>query len=602
MADIKTRDAIKGTIKTIDKAAIASERMKSAYAKTKEKAEQGYYADESSATEYAADKLSYGTDRIKDEGIHQFNKRGQKSVQTTKENIGKAKDKASDFKQKRAVKAAEKKKVQAAAEQNGSLIRNGTASRSPASDASPVIKPEAPQALENPLIKTRRQGKKTIKTTARNAEKTVKSTAKGTIKTAENGVKTAQATSKTAIKTTEQTAKATQAAAKASAKAAQKAAQAAKATAKATAEATKTAVRATISAVKAIIAGTKALISALIAGGWIAVVIILIVVLLGCAVSLFGGGSESTSYTPVSAEVEAYEPLIQKYAKQYGIPEYVELIKAVMMQESGGRGLDPMQAAEGSFNTRYPHEPNGIQDPEYSIQCGVQELKAALISAEVENPIDMERIKLALQGYNFGNGYISWAKSNYGGYSYANAVEFSTMQAQRLGWEKYGDTQYPTHVLRYYPYGRAFTSGGNQAIVEVALTQLGNEGGQPYWSWYGFDGRVEWCACFVSWCADQCGYLGSGIVPKFSLCSDGVDWFSGNGQWQGKDYEPKAGDIIFFDWNNDGQDGDADHVGIVEKCENGVVYTVEGNSGDVCRQNSYPVGYYEILGYGCPSY
>ena len=90
--------------------------------------------------------------------------------------------------------------------------------------------------------------------------------------------------------------------------------------------------------------------------------------------------------------MEAYEPLIQKYAKQYGIPEYVELIKAVMMQESGGRGLDPMQAAEGSFNTRYPHEPNGIQDPEYSIECGVQELKAALISAEVQNPIDMERI------------------------------------------------------------------------------------------------------------------------------------------------------------------------------------------------------------------
>ena len=473
MADIKTRDAIKGTIKTIDKAAIASERMKSAYAKTKEKAEQGYYADESSATEYAADKISYGADRIKDEGIHQFNKQGQKSVQTTKENIGKAKDRVSDFKQKRAVKAAEKKKAQVMAEQDGSLIRNGTAGRSPASDSFSAIKPEAPQTTENPLIKTRRQGKKTIKTTARNAEKTVKSTAKGTIRTAENGVKTAQATSKTAIKTTEQTVQATQAAAKASAKAAQKAAQTAKATAKATAEATKATVRATIAAVKAIIAGTKALIASLIAGGWIAIVIILIVVLLGCAVSLFGGGSSSTSYTPVSAEVEAYEPLIQKYAKQYGIPEYVELIKAVMMQESGGRGLDPMQAAEGSFNTRYPHEPNGIQDPEYSIQCGVQELKAALISAEVENPIDMERIKLALQGYNFGNGYISWAKSNYGGYSYANAVEFSTMQAQRLGWEKYGDTQYPAHVLRYYPYGRAFTSGGNRGDCSDAAWQRG---------------------------------------------------------------------------------------------------------------------------------
>ena len=591
MADIKTRDAVKGTIKTIDKAAIASERMKSAYVGIKEKAEQGYYADENSATEYAADRISYAADRVKDEGIHQFNKQGQKAVKTTQENISKAKDKIIDFKQSRAVKAAEQKAAQNMSEQHGLQIRHGAASRSSATDVS--------QTAKSQLIKTRQQGQKMIKTTARNAEKAVKVTAKGTVKTTEKGIKTAQATSKAAIKTTETSVKTAHAAAKASAKTAQKAAQAAKATAKATAEATKATVRATIAAVKAIIAGTKALISALIAGGWIAVVIILIVVLLGCAVSLFGGGSGSNAYTPVSAEVEAYEPFIQKYAKQYGIPEYVELIKAVMMQESGGRGLDPMQAAEGSFNTRYPHEPNGIKDPEYSIECGVQELKAALISAEVENPIDMEHIKFALQGYNFGNGYISWAKTNYGGYSYANAVEFSTMQASRLGWDSYGDTQYPAHVLRYYPYGRAFTSGGNQAIVEVALTQLGNEGGQPYWSWYGFEGRVEWCACFVSWCADQCGYIESGIIPKFAGCVDGANWFKGNGQWQDRNYEPQAGNIIFFDWEGDGE---TDHVGIVEKCENGVVYTVEGNSGDACRQNQYTVGSSSIYGYGVPAY
>lgn len=591
MADIKTRDAVKGTIKTIDKAAIASERMKSAYVGIKEKAEQGYYADENSATEYAADRISYAADRVKDEGIHQFNKQGQKAVKTTQENISKAKDKIIDFKQSRAVKAAEQKAAQNMSEQHGLQIRHGAASRSSATDVS--------QTAKSQLIKTRQQGQKMIKTTARNAEKAVKVTAKGTVKTTEKGIKTAQATSKAAIKTTETSVKTAQAAAKASVKTAQKAAQVAKATAKATAEATKATVRATIAAVKAIIAGTKALISALIAGGWIAVVIILIVVLLGCAVSLFGGGSGSNAYTPVSAEVEAYEPFIQKYAKQYDIPEYVELIKAVMMQESGGSGLDPMQAAEGSFNTRYPHEPNGIKDPEYSIECGVQELKAALISAEVENPIDMEHIKFALQGYNFGNGYISWAKTNYGGYSYANAVEFSTMQASRLGWDSYGDTQYPAHVLRYYPYGRAFTSGGNQAIVEVALTQLGNEGGQPYWSWYGFEGRVEWCACFVSWCADQCGYIESGIIPKFAGCVDGANWFKGNGQWQDRNYEPQAGNIIFFDWEGDGE---TDHVGIVEKCENGVVYTVEGNSGDACRQNQYTVGSSSIYGYGVPAY
>ena len=591
MADIKTRDAVKGTIKTMDKAAIASERMKSAYVGIKEKAEQGYYADENSATEYAADRISYAADRVKDEGIHQFNKQGQKAVKTTQENISKAKDKIIDFKQSRAVKAAEQKAAQNMSEQHGLQIRHGAASRASATDVS--------QTAKSQLIKTRQQGQKMIKTTARNAEKAVKVTAKGTVKTTEKGIKTAQATSKAAIKTTETSVKTAQVAARASAKTAQKAAQAAKVTAKATAEATKATVRATIAAVKAIIAGTKALISALIAGGWIAVVIILIVVLLGCAVSLFGGGSGSNAYTPVSAEVEAYEPFIQKYAKQYGIPEYVELIKAVMMQESGGRGLDPMQAAEGSFNTRYPHEPNGIKDPEYSIECGVQELKAALISAEVENPIDMEHIKFALQGYNFGNGYISWAKTNYGGYSYANAVEFSTMQASRLGWDSYGDTQYPAHVLRYYPYGRAFTSGGNQAIVEVALTQLGNEGGQPYWSWYGFEGRVEWCACFVSWCADQCGYIESGIIPKFAGCVDGANWFKGNGQWQDRNYEPQAGNIIFFDWEGDGE---TDHVGIVEKCENGVVYTVEGNSGDACRQKQYTVGSSSIYGYGVPAY
>ena len=199
MADIKTRDAVKGTIKTIDKAAIASERMKSAYAKTKDKAEQGYYAEENSATEYAADKISHTTDRVKDEGIHQFNKQGQKSVQTTKENIVKAKDKVAEFKTKRAMKAAEQKKAQAAAERNGSQIRHGTVSRSPA--------PDVPANGKSQLIKTRQQGQKTIKTTAQNAEKTVKSTAKGTVKAAEKGVKTAQATSKTAIKTTEQTVK-----------------------------------------------------------------------------------------------------------------------------------------------------------------------------------------------------------------------------------------------------------------------------------------------------------------------------------------------------------------------------------------------------------
>ena len=579
MADIKTRDTVKGTIKTLDKVAIAGQKMKQAYIATKDKAEHSVNANENTAEEYAADKTEAGIDEIAHKGAYAFDKAGRKGVQETKQNIQSAKDGIQRFKQQRAEKSMNAQRTQ------GRTTTVGSSSA---------------QTQTSSAIKTFEKPEKMVKQSATSAgKKNIKLASKEAAKTTQRSVKTAEHTAKASIKTSQQTAKTAQKTAQATVKASQKAAQAAKATAKATANAVKAAAKATIATVKAIIAGTKAFVAAIAAGGWIAVVIIMIVVLLGSAVAMFGGGSESNTYTQVSAEVEAYDPLIRQYAKQYGIPEYVELIKAVMMQEIGGRGLDPMQAAEGSFNTKYPHEPNGIKDPEYSIQCGVQELKAALTSAEVESPIDMERIKLALQGYNFGNGYISWVKSKYGGYSYANAVEFSTQQAQRLGWDSYGDTQYPAHVLRYYPYGRAFTAGGNQAIVEVALTQLGNQGGQPYWSWYGFNSRVEWCACFVSWCADQCGYIESGLVPKFAGCVDGANWFKSNGKWQDRTYEPKVGDIIFFDWEGDGT---TDHVGIVEKCENGTVYTVEGNSGDACKQRQYAVGSSNIYGYGIPAY
>lgn len=241
---------------------------------------------------------------------------------------------------------------------------------------------------------------------------------------------------------------------------------------------------------------------------------------------------------------------------------------------------------------------NGITDPEYSISCGVQELKNCLEHAGVQSPVDIEHISLALQGYNFGNGYISWAISHYGGYSATNAQEFSSMQARVHGWTSYGDPEYVPHVLRYYLFGRVST-GGNQAIVEIALSQLGNVGGQPYWSWYGFQSHVQWCACFVSWCADQCGYIDSGIIPKHAACQDGANWFQAHGQWKSRDYIPSPGDIIYFDWNGDGH---TEHVGIVEKVENGTVYTVEGNASNTCARRHYPVGSSDIYGYGVPVY
>lgn len=202
---------------------------------------------------------------------------------------------------------------------------------------------------------------------------------------------------------------------------------------------------------RAIAESTKALVTAIAAGGWIAITVILCCVIFGAAFYFFG--DDSSSYEPVSPEVEAYTPLIQKYANEYGIPQYTELIKAVMMQESGGRGKDPMQASECGYNKKYPKKPNGIKDPEYSIDCGVHYLSDNLAAAKAKSPVDMDRIKLALQGYNYGSGYIPWAMKKYGGYSYSGAVEFSKQQAKKNGWSSYGDHDYVEHVLRYYPYG-----------------------------------------------------------------------------------------------------------------------------------------------------
>ncbi len=337
----------------------------------------------------------------------------------------------------------------------------------------------------------------------------------------------------------------------------------------------------------------------LYAAGALVLILIPFVVIMGVASMLTSSGESRSAYIPVSAEVEAYRPLIRLYAAQHGIPEYEDLIAAVMMQESGGQGTDPMQCSECGFNTRYPHYPNGITDPEYSIDVGSQNLADCLQLSNVQSPIDLDHISLALQGYNYGSGYIGWALTNYGGYSELNAIEFSDMMAARSGSSGYGDKAYVSHVLRYYPIGRSFMGEGNAAMVAVAQSQIGNIGGEPYWSWWGLDYRVEWCAIFVSWCADQCGYLDAGVLPKMEGAHPYVDWFIERGQWQGRDYEPSPGDIIFFDWESDGL---ADHVGIVEKVENGLIYTVEGNTGDVCAERRYTLGSAPVYGFGLPLY
>lgn len=184
-------------------------------------------------------------------------------------------------------------------------------------------------------------------------------------------------------------------------------------------------------------------------GGGAALALLVPLLLIFAVAGAMFEGSVDLEKAPVSDEVKAYAGLIQAYAMEQGIPEYSGLIMAVMMQESGGRGNDPMQASESGFNTKYPNTPGGISDPEYSIEVGVQAFANVLRQAGVQGIDDEERLYIALQAYNFGPGYISYAMNN-GGHSAFTALAFSEMMAQQMGWTSYGDPQYVQHVLRYY--------------------------------------------------------------------------------------------------------------------------------------------------------
>ena len=145
------------------------------------------------------------------------------------------------------------------------------------------------------------------------------------------------------------------------------------------------------------------------------------------------------------------------------------------------------------------------------------------------------------------------------------------------------------------------TGKGSTKMVQIAQSELGNVGGEKYRTWYyGRQQSAQWCAIFVSWVANEAGYLNTSI-PKFALCSSGANWFKSQGRWQDGNYTPSPGDIIFFDWKNS-RDGVPDHVGIVESVSSGNVTYISGNDDDVCKRNTYPIGYDSIYGYGVPNY
>ncbi len=182
------------------------------------------------------------------------------------------------------------------------------------------------------------------------------------------------------------------------------------------------------------------------------IILVVITLFIGVFACLSDDGGINSEIEPLSAEVLAYEETITKYAEQYKIEEYVPILEAIMMQESGGKGNDPMQSSESGFNTKYPRKPNGITDADYSIEVGVQTFSNCLTRAKVESPADTEKLYLALQGYNYGSGYIEWAVTNFGGYTKANAKLFSDNKRAELGTDVYGDPFYVSHVMRYVSF------------------------------------------------------------------------------------------------------------------------------------------------------
>lgn len=454
-------------------------------------------------------------------------------------------------------------------------------------------------------IRQTRKEADSIKQTAKSTGKATTKTLQKSIKTGQRTVKTAQQTTKTAVKTAEKTAKAAKKTAEASAKAAKMAAQAARQAAQAAYKAAVVTAKAIAAAVKAAIAGIKALVAAIAAGGWVAVVIIVVICLIaliaGSCFGIFFSGDDTgnglnmqTIISDMNAEYQA------KINETKGTVAYD------VLEMSGTRAVWPEVLSVYAVKTAGdPNNPQEVASIDESKRQILKEIFWAMNEISFSTATKTENV---ITETDDGNGNIvETTQSMTRTYLYIRvshkspdemATQYGFTDAQK---EQLHELLSEENKNMWSGVLYGYKSGGED-IVSVALSQLGNKGGQPYWSWYGFGSRVEWCCCFVSWCANECGYIDTGVIPKYAGTSTGVNWFKERGQWLDGSAEPSPGMIIFYDWAKNGLDGQADHTAIVWKVENGYVYTIEGNWDDQCQTSCRPIGEYQILGYGVPAY
>ena len=614
MNRIKTREKVKD-IKLLDRSAIAGRRMKDAYIRTRKQLPERKEEQQHTPSDYAGDMVQDVAEDI-------FSYAGHKAVSGTKQATQYA---AKTAQQQRTKKDALMQRGRAPAAYGKpdpitSLQRSGETmptSHTPTERGRSYAKKQAVQRAAakqtlytdsnklnvqpaRPLIKTREHVEEapqqfgstmdTAKphTVRQQASKTVRRRTDRAVKTAQRTRRTARMTVKTASK------------ARAAAQTAKKSRRhivAAARTARRTVQTARRAVKATLAALKAILAAAKALIAAIAAGGWVAVLIIVIICLIGLFVAspygIFFSGEDSGTGLTIR---DAVQTVNQEYTDR--IEEIKRTHPCDVLTMSGSCAPWPEVLAVYAVKT--------ATDPEHGQEVAtVDDAHIALLSEVFWRMHEVTfRVNVVTHTEVNEDGSTSTTETVY--LYITTSHKIAEEMAKELHFNE-EQRELLTELLNAEQTGLwndVLYGAGSGSIVEAACSQIGNVGGQPYWSWYGFDNRVDWCACFVSWCADRCGYIDAGIIPKFASCSAGAQWFKARGQWQENTYVPSPGDLIFFDWDTEGtgQNGAMDHVGIVERVEGGVIYTIEGNSGDACRRRSYPVGHYEIFGFAVPAY
>ena len=559
--DIKLREVGGKTVKAVDRAADLSAHIKSALVRTTDQAQNLADTEQVTPSEYASDKLQYGVEDIVTEAGHIVVDAGKGAYRNSK----------SAFQKKQQIQGLLKRR--------------------------------------NKSIKAHHKIERSIKQSSRTAEQSAK-TLQRSVKDTQKAVKTAEHSSKVAIKTAQETAKAAQKSAQAAAKAAEKAVRIAQATARAAAAAAKAAAKAVVATVKAIIAAVKELVAAIAAGGWVAVVIIIVIMLVALIVGSCFGIFFSSADTGSPMTMQS---VVKEINAEY--QSTLESIRSMAvydkLESSGSRAVWPEVLAvyAVALNTD-PDNPQNVATMDESKKAILQGIfwQMNQINYWIDSKEEVVLIEEADQSGNIITTettmivttlYIKVSHKTAA--TLASEYGFSAEQTQMMN-ELLAEENASMWSAVLYGIHSA-----DEQIVAAAESQIGNVGGQPYWSWFGYGSRVEWCACFVSWCANECGYIDAGIIPKFAGCVGFVNWFKERGQWADRDATPVPGMIIFFDWvlPRDGtgtQNGLSDHVGIVQKVEDGYVYTIEGNVSDSCGQRKHKIGHHEILGYGIPAY